>query len=98
MDTGATCWGPILGVWRCSGGSPVATVTDGRGGARGIVCSRDSHSGEPRGLGLGWGWSNYYPEKVFKDNYTPPTLQNIALLDNWFPGNASYCIINVIVY
>lgn len=57
-----------------------------------------SHSGKSRGFGLGGGGDNYYPEEVFKDNYTPPTLQNIALLDNWFPGNASYCIINVVVY
>ena len=49
-------------------------------------------------LGWGGGGGNYYPEKVFKDNYTPPTLQNIALLDNWFPGNTSYCIINVMIY
>lgn len=49
-------------------------------------------------LGWGGGGGNYYPEKVFKDNYTPPTLQNIALLDNWFPGNASYSIINVMIY
>lgn len=49
-------------------------------------------------LGWGGGGGNYYPEKVFKDNYTPPTLQNIALLDNWFPGNTSYGIINVMIY
>lgn len=54
--------------------------------------NRESHAG------LSCGGGNYYPGKVFKDNYTPPTLQNIALLDNWFPGNASYCIIHVMVY
>lgn len=38
--------------------------------------------------GLGWGRGNCHPEKVFRDNYTPPTPQTPALRDSRSPGNA----------
>lgn len=92
----------LSGLSHGSGAALQRPLRSGRSGQDGVPLNwgapEQTHLGESHGFGLGWGWGNYYPEKVFKDNYTPPTLQNIALLDNWFPGNTSYCIINVMVY
>ena len=89
--------GPTPWVWNGSAQAPAGVaIRQGRIPVVLLLCTaiRESHVG----LSCGGGGGNYYPKKVFKDNYTPPTLQNIALLENWFPGNASYCIINISVY